>query len=100
MIVQSVIDLGHNLGITLVAEGVETEQSLTTLAGLGCDVAQGYHICRPIPAAAFDIWRAERSFTADPANNTPRAPSLIRTEVADGGHSTQCLPNGGVRGAA
>jgi len=100
MIVQSVIDLGHNLGITLVAEGVETEQSLTTLAGLGCDVAQGYHICRPIPAAAFDIWRAERSFTADPANTTPRAPSLIRTEVADGGHSPQCLPNGGVRGAA
>ena len=63
MIVQSVIDLGHNLGVTLVAEGVETEQVLTALAGFGCDVAQGYHLCRPIPVADFDKWRAERPQT-------------------------------------
>ena len=63
MIVQSVIDLGHNLGLNLVAEGVETEQTLTALAGFGCDVAQGYHLCRPIPAAAFDQWCAERACT-------------------------------------
>jgi diguanylate cyclase (GGDEF)-like protein/PAS domain S-box-containing protein len=74
MIVQSIVDLGHNLGITLVAEGVETEQSLTTLAGLGCDVAQGYHICRPIPAAAFDIWCAERTFFG--AGFTGQCPQL------------------------
>jgi diguanylate cyclase (GGDEF)-like protein len=57
LIVRSVVDLGHNLGFKLVAEGVETEQILTALAGLGCDVAQGYHFSRPITAAAFDRWR-------------------------------------------
>jgi EAL domain-containing protein (putative c-di-GMP-specific phosphodiesterase class I) len=55
-VVQSIITLGHNLGLTIVAEGVETEQALTMLADLGCDSAQGYHLSRPLPAAAFDIW--------------------------------------------
>ncbi len=58
LIVQSVVDLGHNLGLTLIAEGVETAQALSTLRGYGCDVAQGYHIARPLAAAAFDQWRA------------------------------------------
>lgn len=61
LIVRSIIDLGHNLGFTLVAEGVETEQILTALAGLGCDVAQGYHFSRPVTAAAFDLWCAGRT---------------------------------------
>ena len=56
LIVRSVIELGHNLGFALVAEGVETEQTLTALAGLGCDVAQRYHLSRPVSAAAFDEW--------------------------------------------
>jgi EAL domain-containing protein (putative c-di-GMP-specific phosphodiesterase class I) len=61
VIVRSLVDLGHNLGLTLVAEGVETERAFTALARLGCDVAQGYHLSRPITADAFDIWRTERS---------------------------------------
>ena len=65
-IVRSVIELGHNLGLTLVAEGVETETALTALAGLGCDVAQGYHLCRPITADAFDTWCTERPMTPVP----------------------------------
>ena len=85
LIVQSVIDLGHNLGLTLVAEGVETEQVLTALAGLGCDVAQGYHLCRPIPAAAFDTWCAERTSTVlDPARTMPQAPLSTGAEPIDG----------------
>src|SRR6187431_2703700 len=56
VIVRSVIELGHNLGMTLVAEGVETERALTALAALGCDKAQGYHLSRPITADAFDTW--------------------------------------------
>jgi diguanylate cyclase (GGDEF)-like protein len=74
LIVQSVVDLGHNLGFTLVAEGVETEQILTALAGLGCDVAQGYHLSRPVTAAAFDTWCAGRRITAmyRPAGASPR----------------------------
>ena len=56
LIVQSVISLGHDRGLTLVAEGVWTQQGLTALAGFGCDVAQSYHISEPIPVAVFDIW--------------------------------------------
>jgi diguanylate cyclase (GGDEF)-like protein len=61
LIVSSVVELGHNLGMTLVAEGVEDEVSLGALGRLGCDVAQGYHLTRPIPATDFDLWRAERA---------------------------------------
>jgi diguanylate cyclase (GGDEF)-like protein/PAS domain S-box-containing protein len=80
MIVQSVIDLGHNLGLTLVAEGVETEHDLMALAGLQCDVAQGYHLCRPLPIAAFDNWCAERKIAVpDPARIKPQTPSVTTT---------------------
>jgi diguanylate cyclase len=54
LIVQSVIDLGHNLGLSIVAEGVEDEQTFTALAALKCDVAQGYYITRPMSAEALD----------------------------------------------
>ena len=60
LIVHSVVDLGHNLGLTIVAEGVETAEALTALAGVGCDVAQGYHLARPMPVDAFDTWYATR----------------------------------------
>jgi len=61
MIVQSVVDLGHNLGLTAVAEGVETETSMAMLARYGCDVVQGYHLSRPLPADAFLAWVSERA---------------------------------------
>ncbi|MEO8517620.1 MAG: EAL domain-containing protein [Dermatophilaceae bacterium] len=60
LIVRSLVDLGHSLGLTLVAEGVETEGVLQVLAALGCDVAQGYHLSRAIPVAALDTWCADR----------------------------------------
>ena len=56
VIVQSVIALGHNLGLTIVAEGVENQQVLTELTRQGCDVAQGYHFARPVPASQFETW--------------------------------------------
>jgi diguanylate cyclase (GGDEF)-like protein len=49
VIVHSTIDLGHNLGLSVVAEGVETEGVRDVLRGLGCDVAQGYLLSRPVP---------------------------------------------------
>jgi len=64
LIVSSVVELGHNLGMTLVAEGVESAADLNQLAGLGCDVAQGYHFSRAIPAADFDIWSEGRLITS------------------------------------
>jgi len=60
VIVQSVVDLGHNLGLTIIAEGVESDRVMTALSRIGCDVAQGYFISRPVTAAAVDAWRAAR----------------------------------------
>jgi diguanylate cyclase (GGDEF)-like protein len=56
IIVRSTINLGHDLGMRVIAEGVEDEQTLVRLAGLGCDLAQGYHVSRPMPAATFTEW--------------------------------------------
>ena len=64
LIVRSVVDLGHNLGFTLVAEGVETEQILIALAAVRCDVAQGHHLSRPMAAVDFDKWCAGRHITS------------------------------------
>ena len=64
IIVHSTIDLGHNLGLEIVAEGVEEEAVWQRLASLGCDTAQGYFISRPIPAAQFPGWEAQSRWHA------------------------------------
>ena len=56
VIVQSTIDLAHNLGLTVIAEGVESDETWRRLRTLGCDVAQGWLIGRPLPAADFATW--------------------------------------------
>jgi diguanylate cyclase (GGDEF)-like protein len=55
-IVRSTIELGHNLGLTVVAEGVETDHEDMELRRFGCDAAQGYFYARPMPAAALERW--------------------------------------------
>ena len=55
-IISSVIQLGHNLGLQVVAEGVETSETLEWLRSHGCDIAQGYLIARPMPAAEMGSW--------------------------------------------
>jgi diguanylate cyclase (GGDEF)-like protein len=55
-IVRSTIDLAHNLGLKVVAEGLESPKAWKLLAGLHCDQAQGYLVSRPIPAEDFLIW--------------------------------------------
>ena len=57
-IVRSTIDLAHNLGLSVVAEGIETATALALLANWGCDEAQGYHLARPMPADQFLAWHA------------------------------------------
>ncbi|MEJ6001426.1 EAL domain-containing protein [Paucibacter soli] len=59
VIVKSTIDLVHELGRQIVAEGIETSEALDLLAGWGCDVAQGYLIARPMPADEFPAWVAQ-----------------------------------------
>ena len=61
MIVRSTIDLAHNLQLKVVAEGVEDERTFAALAELGCDMAQGYCISRPMPASAFATWANQRA---------------------------------------
>jgi predicted signal transduction protein with EAL and GGDEF domain len=58
-IVRTTADLAHSLGLRLVAEGVEDDDTLALLALLGCDVAQGYGIARPMPPARFLDWLAQ-----------------------------------------
>jgi len=55
-IVRSIIDLGHNLALNVVGEGVETEEILDYLRRSGCDIAQGYLLARPMPVANLREW--------------------------------------------
>ncbi len=56
VIVRSTVDLGHNLGLTVVAEGVETQGAWDKLKELGCDSAQGYFMGRPVAPAELEKW--------------------------------------------
>ena len=67
IIVRSTINLGHDLGLRIIAEGVEDSATLERLATLGCDRAQGFHLSRPMAAAAFTTWLAGRAASAAPA---------------------------------
>jgi len=70
-IVRSTIDLAHNLGLRVVAEGVESHQAWTRLTELGCDLAQGFYVSRPLPAA--DLGRLLRERTAAAAEQAAEA---------------------------
>ncbi len=58
-IVRATIDLAHQLGLTVVAEGVETADALERLTAFGCEYAQGYYIAKPLPADEFLAWTAQ-----------------------------------------
>jgi diguanylate cyclase (GGDEF)-like protein/PAS domain S-box-containing protein len=64
IIVRSTIDLAHNLGLTVVAEGVEDEAAHAMLVEYGCDAAQGYYFSRPRAAEDLTTWLAESPFGA------------------------------------
>ena len=58
MIVRSVIELAHNLGLDVTAEGVETADQLAHLRDLSCDTVQGYHLTKPLAAGLVPGWIA------------------------------------------
>ena len=62
VIVQSIIDLAHNLSLDVVAEGVEDEATMDLLVEYGCDTAQGYYFSRPVPADELAQWLETSSF--------------------------------------
>lgn len=59
-IVATTVDLAHQLGIKVVAEGIESEAVRSELRTLGCDIGQGFLLGRPMPAAAFTDWMGEQ----------------------------------------
>jgi EAL domain-containing protein (putative c-di-GMP-specific phosphodiesterase class I) len=59
-IVRAIVDLGRHLGLDVVAEGVEDQQTWDLLAGMGCDLVQGWHLGRPMPVAELLPWLAAR----------------------------------------
>ncbi|GMR21388.1 MAG: hypothetical protein BMS9Abin36_1988 [Gammaproteobacteria bacterium] len=74
MIVNTIIDLAHNLGCTVIAEGVESSEVYSALHSRGCDAVQGYYISRPLPAADFKLWLQKQERGLHPsATKGPRA---------------------------
>jgi EAL domain-containing protein (putative c-di-GMP-specific phosphodiesterase class I) len=79
VISKTIVELAHNLGLLSVAEGVENQAALDCLAKMGCDMAQGYHLSRPVaPASIPDIVRQRR--ITEPAN--PPEPSSAPARYA------------------
>ena len=60
-IVETIIQLGHSLGLEVIAEGVETDAQAVTLSELGCHEAQGYYYGKPMTSADFQVWLHDRA---------------------------------------
>ena len=63
-IVRSTIELCHQLDIHVVAEGVENDAAMAMLRDFGCDIGQGYGICRPLPLARLTDWLGTATVSA------------------------------------
>ena len=68
MLVRTVIELGHNFGLTVVAEGVETKEVMDALTALGCDEVQGYFISKPQACNSLQSWFSASSYKIGSAN--------------------------------
>ncbi len=68
MIVRTIINFGHNFGLTIVAEGVENIDVYDALASLGCDIIQGYFISKPLPCEQLKIWFANGPYKITKTN--------------------------------
>jgi diguanylate cyclase len=75
LLIRSTIELAHNLGMTVVAEGIEDQETLATLGLMGCDVIQGYFISKPIPLS--DLIEFLNQW-----NGAPALPSSSETDAA------------------
>lgn len=78
VIVRSTIALGHNLGMKVVAEGVENMQIWDLLTALGCDASQGYYMSRPLTAAALDEWMTSSSWATENVKSHADYPGIER----------------------
>lgn len=78
VIVRAIIDLGRNLGLQVIAEGVEREGTWNQLAALGCDLAQGYYISPPLTEKALSVWLQEWPQPAADEQGRPGTPARLR----------------------
>lgn len=70
MLARSTIDLAHSLGMTVTAEGIETETASVLLSSMGCDLGQGYHLARPMPLdRLMQFLDAQQGCEKDPGSN-------------------------------
>ena len=80
MIVRTIVELAHNLGLRAVGEGIETEEAYRLLADSGCDYGQGFLMGRPMPAAELTALGAarRRSYPASRSRRRASSPSGTR----------------------
>ncbi len=91
-IVRATIDLGHNLGLEVIGEGVENDVILSRLEALGCDAAQGFHFTKPLDAERFAQWlRARLENTSRMAMALPadREPTGREEHLVNAGGSVE-----------
>ena len=81
-IVRSTVDLGRNLGLRVVAEGIEDAATWTALATLGCDMAQGYYLSPPLTPAEFDVWLRSRRAAGEAATPGLRTEMVLPADPA------------------
>jgi diguanylate cyclase (GGDEF)-like protein/PAS domain S-box-containing protein len=79
-IVRSIVDLGHNLGLHVVAEGVEDPTTVERLAALGCDYVQGFHFTGPLPPVEFAAWLGAFRGAAEGGRAIPSPATKSRSE--------------------
>ncbi len=79
-VVSAAADMGHRLGLSVVAEGVETEEQARILRDIGCDVAQGYLYARPMSPPELLPWLAGRALWLPPAR--PAADAAAQATVS------------------
>jgi EAL domain-containing protein (putative c-di-GMP-specific phosphodiesterase class I) len=89
MIVRATVDLGRNLGLRVVAEGVEDLDTFDRLAEFGCDEAQGYYIAKPLSVIEFTRWLSVRNLEQRSAPTTAGAAGPgTSADTADTGADT------------
>jgi predicted signal transduction protein with EAL and GGDEF domain len=77
-LVRPIDDLGHTMGLKVVAEGVEDQGTLDSLLALGCDSAQGFYVCPPVLAADLTTWMQQSAWGLAKRNATDPSGSAVR----------------------
>ena len=85
--IELIIDIAEYLKVPVIAEGVETEEQLTTLKALGCDIVQGYYFSRPVPAEEFETFIIQKKKQSEAATAGVTKPD--RAAATEGSRSAQ-----------